>query len=103
MSFLSMPENPDILLTIYHLTEEQSHLPLTREEVLSLIGRCDRTLSGEVLFQRWRMEGHLRERRGRFYVLRETADALLHAGRTPALQQHERKGWIVDNASTLSW
>lgn len=103
MSFLSMPECPEILLTIFHLTEEQGHMPMTREEILSLMGTCDKNVSPDVLFQRWRMEGQLRERRGRFYVLRETADALLHAGKTPALQRHERTGWIIDNALTMSW
>lgn len=103
MSFLSMPDHPDILLTIYHLTEKQGHMPMTREEILSLVATCDKALSGDTLFQRWHLEGHLRERRGRFYVLRETADALLHAGRTPALEHHEQTGWIVDNASSLSW
>lgn len=97
-------EYQDILLTIFEIIEQDGRpLPLTREEVLSLIMQCQRQEDALCVFSHWRKTGLLRERRGRFYVLRETALAFRAMGMKPALDRHSRRDWIINNPSLECW
>ncbi|MBI4437956.1 hypothetical protein HY631_03340 [Candidatus Uhrbacteria bacterium] len=100
-SLPEMPEHPDVLLTIFHAVEDLRHTPMTREEVVSLTRKCDPSLDAEQLFRHWMELGHLRQRRGRFYVLRELAHEIESRGITPTLGRFERDGWILENISVV--
>jgi hypothetical protein len=97
-----LPEHPDILLTIFHLVED-SLIPMTSEEIAQLIVDIDREIDSPTLFAGWRESGHLRDRRGRFYVLGDVAKSLQSRGIRPRLDRPQRASWIVDNATVGSW
>ncbi|MFA4845977.1 MAG: hypothetical protein WC654_05450 [Patescibacteria group bacterium] len=99
---LDDPERPEILLTIFHLVRD-SYNPMTREEIVSLVLDCDASVDPDELFRHWRELGHLRERRGRYYVLDELGKRLEHTGTVPLLGSVERNGWIMDNTRTGFW
>jgi hypothetical protein len=97
-----MPERPDILLTIFHLVGD-SHLPMTPDEITRLIVDVDHNLNPSALFNAWRESGHLRKRRGRYYVLPEMAKDLLDRNIKPRLDDVQRTGWIVEHATQGMW
>lgn len=98
------PPRPDILLTIFHIIEEAGlPLPMTEKEVMSLIAECRPTENGDRLFKTWCEQGLLRKRRGRYYVLCETARSLEKTGLQPALDLFSRNVWISDNMTVSSW
>jgi hypothetical protein len=97
-----LPEHPDILLTIFHLVED-SLIPMTSEEIGQLILDIDPEVDSATLFTRWRESGHLRDRRGRFYVLSDVARDLLNRGILPLIDRLERTSWIIDNSKFDSW